>query len=330
MLLRYSDFATMIVDFNSAALPFRAELRLASARCLFSTNSRQVLNTVLAWQPAEKSSETNTFHMQIIESESRIPDAPDSHHFRGIRHLVFARFSPPNFVTFDLLRRRVMGVFSPAAARDPNFWSSQFLPITIGLLGTTLGVAPLHCACLDRKGSALLVTGNSGAGKSTLTAALAKQGFGVVSDECTYVSLDGNELVAHGLFAPLKLLPDAVRFFPELRNLEPKKTLNGEIAHEIDPATAFQSEMKAHSRPRWMLFLRRTAERGCHFVRCEPEYVARFFEESAEKLPPELANALCARSKIIANLARCNSWILHTGDSPMQTAAAIDQFLLEV
>jgi SpoVK/Ycf46/Vps4 family AAA+-type ATPase len=221
-------------------------------------------------------------------------------------------------------------VLSSTNARNPRFWNALFLPVTIGLLGTTLGVVPLHCACLDRNRSGLLVAGEAGAGKSTLTAALAKQGFGVVSDDWTYISKDGEELIAHGLFAPVKLLPDTIRFFPELQNFAPKRTLNGEMAHEIDPVSVFRSVTKAHSSPKWMLFLQRKAESGCRFGRCSPEYITNFFERNAEKLPPELQHASHARSEIIQSLSRCTSWILETGDGPIQTATAIDEFLLEV
>ncbi len=320
----------MTVNFDRTTLPYRAEVHLAGTRCFLSTNSREVLKASLYWQSTANLSAARTFHMKIIEADSCVPGIPDCTHFRGLRHLVFAKFEPGSFVVFDLLRRRVMGVLSPAASHDAKFWNSTFLPITIGLLGTTLGLAPLHCACLDRNGNALLVAGNSGAGKSTLTAAMAKQGFGVVSDDWTYVSGNGNNLVAYGLLAPVKLLPDAVRFFPELQRNALEETLNGEIAYQIDPATVFQAKVKAHSRPKWVLFLERTSKPGCQFIPCESEYVTHFFEKNAEKLPPELNNAIRARSEVIQSLSQCNSWILQTGDTPMQTAVAIDEFLSEV
>ena len=236
---------------------------------------------------------------------------------------------PGSFLSFDLLRRRVMGMLSPAAARDPSFWNSRLLPISIGVLGTTLGLAPLHSACLDRHGAGVLVAGNSGMGKSTLTAALAKRGFAVVSDDWTYVSTFHDTLAAHGLFAPVKLLPDAVRYFPELRESAPRKTLNGEFAHEIDPAKVFRSEWKVSSVPKWILFLERSSVPGCRFVPCRPERVRQFFETNAEKLPVELPEAARTRSSIIQRLSACDSWILRSGDDPIQTAAAIDEFLPE-
>jgi hypothetical protein len=265
--------------------------------------------------------------MEIIEDASLVSHTSALPHFRGLGHLVFVMLEPGSFLSFDLLRRHIMGTLSPEAARDSYFWNVQLLPIAIGLLGTSMGVAPLHCACLDRHGNGLLVAGYSGAGKSTLTAALAKRGFAVVSDDWTYVSSMPGKLVAHGLFAPIKLLPDTSRYFPELRRLNPKKTLNGELAHEIDPAKLFHSSARASSQPKWLLFLERSSQPGCQFVPCRREHAIQFFESSAEKLPRELPEASRARSEVIKQLSSCQCWILRTGSDPLQTARAIDEFL---
>jgi hypothetical protein len=320
----------MTVNFDTTSLPYRAEFHLAGTRCLLSTNSREVLKASRCWQSTVDLSAARAFHMKIIESNSDIPDASDCTHFRGLRHLVFAKLEKGSFVVFDLLRRRVIGVLSSAVSHDAHFWNSTLLPITVGLLGTTLGLAPLHCACLDRNGSAVLIAGHSGAGKSTLTAALAKQGFSVVSDGWTYVSINGDHPIAYGLLASVKLLPDALRFFPELQRCALEETLNGEIAYQADPVTVFHSKVKTRSRPKWILLLERTSEPGCQFVPCESEYVTDFFEKNAEKLPAELENAIRNRSEVIRSLSECNSWILQTGDTPMHAAAAIGEFLTEV
>jgi len=320
----------MTMAFHRMTLPFRTEFFIAGVRCFLSTNSHNALRLAVPWQSPTNLSRTHSFRMELIEDASFASETPALPHFRGLRHLVFAMPGPKSFLSFDLLRRRVMGVLSPSAARDSHFWNAQLLPMTIGLLGTTVGVAPLHCACLDRNGSSLLLAGNSGAGKSTLTAALAKRGFGVVSDDWTYLSSRRGKLVAHGLGAPVKLLPDTVRYFPELRHFTPKKTFNGEVAHEVDPAKLFGSKVRTSSHPKWVLFLERTSEPGCHFLPRRPEHVAQFFEQSAEKLPRELPEAVRSRSELIDRLSACQCWTLRTGRDPAQTAAAIDEFLPEV
>ena len=327
---RVNNIVSATVVYNRTMLPFRTEFSLAGTRCLLSTNSHHILRLSLPWQSAPVGSEGTCFQLKIIESTFFASGAPVLPHFRGLGHLVFAMLGSKSFLTFDLLRRRAIGMLSPAAARDTYFWNTQLLPITIGLLGTTVGVAPLHCACLDRNGSGLLVAGNSGAGKSTLTAALAKRGFAVVSDDWTYLRCQADKLVAHGMFAPIKLLPDTIRYFPELRHAAPKKTLNGEIAHEVDPTKTFHSKAKAKSDPKWVLILERTHKAGCSFVPCRPENLTQFFEKSAEKLPQELPEAVRTRSALIRKLSACDRWILRTGEDPMRTAAAIDEFLSEV
>ena len=325
-----SNIVTLTLAFDSTTLPFRAEFPVAGARCLLSTNSPEIARLSLPWQSQPTSPGSRSFRLQIIEVIPSASDSPAASHFRGLRHLVFAMLEPESFLAFDLLRRRVLGMLSPAAAHDPYFWNSRLLPVSIGLLGTTLGLAPLHCACLDRNGAGLLVAGNSGIGKSTLTAALAIRGFDVVSDGWTYVSMLRDTLVAHGLFAPIKLLPDAIRYFPEMGEFLPRKTLNGELAYEVDPAKVFRCQWKASSVPKWVLFLERSSVPGCRFARCRSEQVTQFFEKNAEKLPPELPDADRARSVIIQRLSTCDSWILQTGDDPLRTAAAVDDFLSEV
>ena len=58
--------------------------------------------------------------------------------------------------------------------------------------------------------------GPPGAGKSTLSVALARCGLSLVSDDWTYISEEADGLIAQGINAPVKLLPDAVQYFPEL------------------------------------------------------------------------------------------------------------------
>jgi hypothetical protein len=247
-------------------------------------------------------------------------------HFRGLHHLVFATIGTHEVFTFDLLRRRVVGAVSTASANDPLFWNSHWLPITVGVMGTTVGVVPLHSACVERDGKGLLLAGVSGAGKSTLSVALARCGFSLISDDWTYISREENELIAHGLSAPVKLLPDAVQHFPELEQRTPKVWFNGELAFEIDPKEICCAHAKPDSRPRWLMFLERTSMAGCDFVPYSTADARDFFESSAERLPDELPEASATRSAMIQEVANCECWRVRSGESPQATAQAISRF----
>jgi hypothetical protein len=317
------------LSFDRANLAFRTEFSLGGVRCRLSTNSYQVLQHSIPWQGASRNANAKTFEMEILEDASMDSPAETRTHFRGTRHLVFAMLEPRSFVSYDLLRKQVRGVVSVAAARDRTFWKAQLLPITVGILGTTLGVAPLHCACLTRNGDGLLLAGVSGAGKSTLTAALARRGFGVVSDDWTYISRNRAALVADGLSAPIKLLPDAARFFPELQRFVPHKTMNGEMAYEIEPGKLHSAAEFASCSPKWIFFLERTSVPGCRFVPCTNAHTRHFFKSNAERLPEELPASQETRSEIIDRLSEYPSWIVRSGDDPHRTAEAIEQFLPE-
>ena len=91
-----------------------------------------------------------------------------------------------------------------------------FLPIAMGVLGPAVGVVPVHAACLTFDGWEMFIAGDSGAGKSTLSVALAQHGFGYISDDWSYLTLQRDQLVSHGMSVSAKLLPDAVKYFPAL------------------------------------------------------------------------------------------------------------------
>ena len=320
---------TATLTFNRQTLPFRTDFAIAGAHCLLSTNSHEILQAATHWQPPTKQSVIPSFEMDVIV-DAAMDKGPDrATHFRGLRHLVFAFLPPRSFVTYDLQRRRVHAVLSTAAAREQSFWNTLLLPITIGVLGTTVGVVPLHSACLERNGSGLLVAGVSGAGKSTLATALAHRGFSFISDDWTFVSNKPSGLVAHGLSSPIKLLPDTVLFFPRLREFTPRVTLNGELAYEIDPRNSFTFNVKNTSCPRQIFFLERTSTPGCYMVPCRSEYVRNFFEKSSERLSDELKEAKTCRANTILALSAYPAWILRTGESPERTAGAVDDFLSE-
>ena len=88
--------------------------------------------------------------------------------------------------------------------------------------------APLHAAGLVHQGRCVLLTGGSGAGKSTLAYACLRAGFGLLAEDIVYAEPGGETVTVWGWPWSLHLLPDAVRFFPELENAERIQKINGE------------------------------------------------------------------------------------------------------
>jgi chloramphenicol 3-O-phosphotransferase len=311
---------------NEDNLPLTTELRVVGARCFLSTNSQEVLSSFARWEAPTRGEGESSFELRVLVDPAAKREKDRVPHFRGLHHLVFGVFGADETIVFDLARRRISAVVSDETARDAAFWNARFLPTALGLLGATIGVVPLHCACLDRGGEALLLAGVSRAGKSTLAIALSRLGFSVVSDGWTYIGRDGDQLTAHGISAPVKLLPDAVEHFPELRHFKAGVASNGELAFEVDVAGAFHATMRQQSTPRWVMFLERVASQGCEIVPYGSDAARAFLQDTLERLPVQLQEAIDTRAALVASLAAKECWLAHYGGPPQAVAETIARF----
>lgn len=308
------------------SLPLAARLRLVGRGCLLRTNSEAILRSLERWEEAAEGMNEPSFELRVLVDPSAKRGNNAVPHFRGLHHLVFGAFGGNDTFLFDLERRRISAVVSSETAQDAAFWNVRLLPTALGLLGATIGVVPLHCACLDRDGKGLLLAGASGTGKSTLAVALSRRGFSVVSDGWTYVGRNGHGLTAHGISAPAKLLPDAVDHFPELRDFKAGRAANGETAFEVDVARTFRASVRRESSPRWVMFLERVASPGCDIVPVSSDAAGRFFAETLERLPQQLQEATDTRAALVESLLATECWLARYGGPPQLAARAISDF----
>ena len=276
-----------------------ARLELAGVQTNFRTNSRTLWEILQNCQSSGWAEDAD-LRIRVLATE-QVCERSSSPHFRGLHHVVVATFSPWDRIVFDLRRKQVDAVVSHSLAEDRRFWTEVLIPILIGVMGPSVGVAPVHCACLELEGEGILIAGLSGAGKSTLTAALARAGLTLISDDWTYVAQQRGELVAHGLGVPLKLLPDAIRFFPELAGLTPGISLNGELAYEFNAAKVLNARTSSKTIPRQMIFLERSTTAGFNAV--PPEVALQYFRCSAERLPAELPELVECRDSLLRQLS---------------------------
>jgi len=298
---------------DEAELNYRHTLHIAGARCEILTNSRDLIIGLGNWHTSFAPS-GRSFSMQVFVTEDFKPRAPQPH-FRGMNHLVTACFGEADIFLFDLLRRNVDAIVTRTTASDAQFWERVVLPVTIGILGACLGSVPVHCACLAIDGQGLLIAGQSGVGKSTLAVAMAQAGFTLVSDDWTYITDDG-DLLANGLFAPVKLMPDAIEHFPELAQSTLTESLNGELAFELSAAEVFGASLGASCQPRMFLFLERTGAGGLELNRIASQLASLYLEDSVERIPARLVTAQKERSRILASLTELPCWLLRYSGTP--------------
>jgi hypothetical protein len=264
--------------------------------------------------------------MQVLVNEEAIEfEAPP--HFRGLHHVVIASFGKSNVFVFDLLRRNLSGIVSAVVAREIRFWKHKLIPIMLGVLGAAIGHVPVHCACLSWKGDGLLIAGMSGAGKSTLSVALSQAGFSFVSDDWTYMSERCGRIIAHGTSAPVKLLPDAARYFGFLANYGLRTSMNGELAYEVDASEAFGAHVQRNCEPRWLVFLERMERAGSEFVLMSSEKARGYLDASVERLPAQLDEAMSRRNQLITSFSLLPCWNFRYGGSPQFAAKELREFV---
>jgi hypothetical protein len=265
--------------------------------------------------------------MRIVVDESSY-EAVGEPHFRGLHHVVTASFGTSNLFVFDVLRRSLSASISAVAARDDRFWKEKLVPITLGVLGSALGLVPIHCACLESNGDGLLIAGVSGAGKSTLSVALSEQGFNYVSDDWTYISHRRDRIVAHGTSAPTKLLPDAVMHFQNLQRHNLQTSMNGELVYEIDIAETFGARVERECEPRWLIFLERMRHAATELTPMSTAQARSHVNRSVERLPLQLFEAVSMREEAIASISSLPAWRFRYGGTPQFAARELRKFFV--
>jgi hypothetical protein len=133
----------------------------------------------------------------------------------------------------DLHRRMAVVRATPGLVRDRARFREGVLEALTLWMVTALDRQPLHAAALERDGRVLLLAGPSGVGKSTLVYAALRAGLRVLAEDCAFLQ-SGAVPRVWGMPGRVHLLPDAVRWFPELAGAAPVLRANGKTKIAID------------------------------------------------------------------------------------------------
>jgi hypothetical protein len=312
--------------FEGEPLPLLREQYVAcGCVCALTTNSEDILASVRqSFTTIAPSNSAVDFELRLWVDNS-IADSPPwkAPYFRGLSHFVFGGFGSESAVLVDLRRRCMVGRLSTALAADSAYWRRVILPALFGIVSPTVRLAALHCACVEREGRGLLLAGESGSGKSTLSLALAQTGFRFVADDWTYLSRQGDRLQAWALPTPLKLLADARDVFPELTTEEAARSLNGEMAYEVEPDRVFGVRRAECAEPHWLMFLERSRAPGLALEPMSAVDAAARFEADLEGLPAPVSEHRDFLVKTVRILSRRPCWRLRYGDSARAVAHAV-------
>ncbi len=310
---------------KKAETPLCETYLAAGAVCVVSTNFNPILDAArTSFIRMREPQPVTDFRLRfwVDTAAQSCPPWPKPY-FRGMDHLVFTGFDSASSLLIDLRSRRAIGRLSPAMGADRDYWSRVIFPSLVTVLGGSVGITSLHCACLEHHGRGLLLAGNSGSGKSTLTLALAQAGLGFVSDDWTYFSRRDAQVLAWGLATALKLRPEAAAYFPELAGREPSTTISGELAFEFDPERQFSLRRSRCCQPAWLIFLERHASHECRLTEVSSDEAAARLEKD---LLAEVPDAMISKLETIRKLVERPCWLLQYGGMPQAVARALTDF----
>lgn len=324
---------TAIAQPATKRLTYSQYVSFAGKPLLVRSNSLAILNHTSsffsAWDEGA-APEHPAAELRLMRREVGHNSAENAPRFRGRGYFALARFTHADSVWFNLRTCRACGFFSDAVVSDESRWHKDILPAVAGILAPTIAVVPVHAACLAKSGSGILLAGRSGVGKSTLAVTLARRGYRYLADDWTYLAQRQTGVGAWSIPAPVKLLPDATGYFPELASYSCAQSLNGELAYEVSPQRCLGLSREHHCLVRCLVLLDRRHQPGISISRVTATEAVNRLSSELEPLTGPLASAYWAQIELLSGLLDSVCLRASFNASPQEVASRIDDILADI
>lgn len=156
-------------------------------------------------------------------------------------HLFTITASRATAIAGDKDRLVAAGFVSETVAAMPDFLRHAIVQPAFLTVISSKVLGAIHTACITKNGRSLMLRGDQGAGKSTMAYVALRSGFSLVAEDVVFprkISSDG-AMTLHGLPWSMFLMPDAVRFFPELGTAPLINRYTGETKIGVDVLERF-------------------------------------------------------------------------------------------
>ena len=186
-----------------------------------------------------------TFRIAVSDRDAVVAPFPSMPLGQG--HLVTMVQGPSNFAVCDLRTSFGFARLTRDVAGDSVYFRYHFLEPAVYVMISARYLSPLHAACVEFNGRALVLCGNSGAGKTTLAYACATKGWKYLSDDATHIVRGRPDHTVAGRPLSIRFRETARNLFPELKAWTPERRPNGKLDLEISTrdlglATTFESK----------------------------------------------------------------------------------------
>lgn len=171
--------------------------------------------------------------VHIGVSPENHPGCPPEPIRREYNHLYSLVANTDNQAILDLNRCISFAWLTRAAVKNKLYLRYNFIEKIVYLLLGASVVTDLHAACVGKNGRGILLCGDSGAGKSTLAYACARAGWTYTSDDTSYLINESPipRVIGHSHRARFR--PSAQALFPELKDREITRRLEGKPSIEV-------------------------------------------------------------------------------------------------
>ncbi len=195
------------------------------------------------------------------------------------RHLVSLTVGGENTAVADMNAGFAFAVLSPQMAQDVPFVRYTFIEALPQILLSGRGFVAVHAACVVKDGVSLMLCAPAGTGKSTLAFTCLQHGYQILAEDVVHVHLaeDGG-IRLWGIPWKFHLLPDSLRFFPELADAYPQMQTNGEWKIEVELDLVYPGSTITDAPAGKVVFLERDAAQPACLEKLSAAEARRSFE----------------------------------------------------
>ncbi|QNI37652.1 aldolase [Edaphobacter albus] len=186
-------------------------------------------------------------------------------------------FNQNNKVIVNLADGVAQGRLDSAILQNQASFQYYVLEAAVSSMISTMHAVALHAACVDWNGSGVMLCGDSGVGKTSLAYACSVAGWGYLSDDASYLLLNGSDRTVTGNSRQIRFRDAAIRLFPELagREITPRAVGKPSIeieTNELGPIRCIESTTVQH-----ILFLNRSSESDPGLYPIKRQHVLDYF-----------------------------------------------------
>jgi hypothetical protein len=263
-------------DLDTPELPLRAMFYPFGFPTEVRTNSAEILEQFEEiWGVFRQRFETEAIEVDVHVVSGDATECPPAPTYRITQPFLVTVADSNNYSICDFSRNRTRMTVSRAALSHKSYLRFFFLDSTAGCHIATRFATPIHAACVVREGRGVLLCGDSGAGKSTLSYALARAGWGYVTDDCSFLLSCGKRRMVTGNCNQIRFRPTAGELFPEIADCEITPRASGKPSIELPTAPMLNITRVESVQVDFIVFLNRI--RGQHGMVPYPKDVARYF-----------------------------------------------------